>query len=383
MSDLAAITRPDAAPSGRALLVVGGVVLESWTSVTVSRSLDSVASTWSFEATSRAPGQTAPLPIRPLDEVEVWLDGTRVIAGFVDDIAQGIAADSASVTVSGRSRTGQIVDCHPEPRHWRNRSLLQIARDLCAPLGVEVVTDVPLPPIARAATEPDESVFDVLERLARTQSVILTDDADGALVLGLVGASEASTPLRIGVNVLSASHTTSARGRYSEYVCRGQRIATADQRGIACASSLGTVTDSVVGVPRRLELRSEQSASPDDCRRRALWEARVRAGRSVTVEATVQGWTQVDGTLWEPGQLVWCWLSEIGIEEQLCIGSAEYSLSDAGTITRLTLQPLEAFQPEPLPGARAVTPRKSGRWASLESFGSAAVDTSSPKERRP
>lgn len=69
----------------------------------------------------------------------VLVDGLAVITGYVDDVRISCSASEHSVTVRGRDKTGDLVDCCAPSMQLAGASLAVIARNLCAPFGIEVV----------------------------------------------------------------------------------------------------------------------------------------------------------------------------------------------------------------------------------------------------
>jgi prophage tail gpP-like protein len=82
-------------------------------------------------------------------------------------------------------------------------------------------------------------------------------------------------------------------------------------------------------------------------RKRAQWEATVRAARAVSVSVTVQGWRQADGTLWPVNGLVQVDLPWLRISGEMLITELTYSLDESGTQTQMTLRRADAYTPEP------------------------------------
>ena len=82
--------------------------------------------------------------------------------------------------------------------------------------------------------------------------------------------------------------------------------------------------------------------------RQAEWERQTRAARSATFDATVAGWLQEDGKVWDINQLVQVNADAVGITGELLIAAVEYSLdADTGETTKLNLKRPDAFIPDP------------------------------------
>ncbi|WP_407230669.1 hypothetical protein [Escherichia coli] len=118
-------------------------------------------------------------------------------------------------------KQGDLVDCSAvhQGSQWRNRTLAQIAADLCAPFGISVrwqVNDVTAEkPFASFTLENSETVADALTRAARHRGVLVTSNAAGELVFTQAGSKQTDT-LVLGENLLEAIYNDDHRMRYSE-----------------------------------------------------------------------------------------------------------------------------------------------------------------------
>src|SRR3546814_9154109 len=113
-----------------------------------------------------------------------------------------------------------------------------------------------------------------------------------------------------------------------------------------CSSDLGTTTsqaradsaDAAVKRYRPLMIIADEQADTATLKKRAAWEATVRAGRSQTVTLTAQGWRDPAGAIWSPDLVVPVSASWLGIDADLLLVSVQYMLSaDEGSKTSLTL----------------------------------------------
>ena len=186
-------------------LLVNGVLYGGWTSVSISRSIGTAAGAFNIECTENVGGEAIHWPIRPNDECEVRVAGQVVIKGYIDKTTLDVSDSSHSIAVAGRDKTGDLVDCAAAVKQWRNVSILDLAKELCAPFGIEVILETePGKPLAVFKTEPGETVFKALERAAKIAGILLVQ-ARGALVLTHAGAQQAATPLVLGGNIKSGT----------------------------------------------------------------------------------------------------------------------------------------------------------------------------------
>lgn len=330
-------------------LLVGGMLYGGWTSVSVTRSIETIAGQFDISLTERWGGQAVSWPIRPGDECELRIHGVTVIAGYVDTAEPSVSESSHSIRVSGRDKTGDLVDCAAvhKPAEWRNLTVDQIAAILAKPFGVAVLLETaPGAPIPVFKLEPGETAFKAIERACKFRGV-LPIQARGALVLTHAGKASASTPLVLGGNLKDVRASYDYSERFSEYVVKGQRAGSDADYGAATAAVEANVYDPGIKRYRPFIKVADGQVTPTIAKRQADWERQVRAARSTKVSCVVAGWRQQDGALWDINQRVRVEAAPVGVTGELLISAVGYTLDDSGEVTKLDLMRAEAFLPEP------------------------------------
>lgn len=354
-------------------LRVDGRTFAGWTSVSVTRSIESAAAAFALGVTSRYPGAENPIQIRPGSSCSVWIDDDRVITGFVDEITASYDATTLSRSVGGRSATGDLVDSSAtaSPGKWSGVTVEAIAAALAAPLGVDVVVDPGVStggPVARHRLEVGETILESIERLAVSRGLLVTDDAAGRLVLTRAGSRRTATALEYGANILRGSGRVDAAGVFAEYRAKGQRAGNDQDFGAVVAEVIGTATDpDVTARARVLILPSEKTMTAADAQRRAEYEAATRAGRSIQAEYTVAGWRDAAGDLWTPNTLIEVRDPVLGIAGELLIVEVVLTLDDGGELATLTVAPAAGYRPDPLKlaSSRGGVRAASGLWKEI------------------
>jgi len=342
---------------GTVTLLVNGMLYDGWTSVEVRRSVKRMAGEFSLTVEERwtggagggGPASLMEWRIRPGDPCQVFYLGLPVVTGHVDAYNPRYAADSHTVTIQGRSKTGDLCDSSAiiPSGEMNNVSLDQVARRAIEKYGIGLTNEAEgLEPFDRVSVWPGETVHRFLERYARPGAVSLTDDEQGNLRLVHVrdGAPEAS--LVEGVNILEASAMLRHDNRHSEYNVLGQDRGTDQEYGKPVAQRRSKTEDGAVKRHRPLILLNETKTARKDARSRAAWEAAKRAGESTRVEAKVFDWCHAPGALWRPGMIVQVTSPMLAVERTLALESAAFTLSAQGTIASLSLVPVEALNPK-------------------------------------
>jgi len=348
-------------------LLVNGWKYQGWTGFKAERALTQAAS--SFHLATALPGEADAKriwPVEPFDAVQIFLGDDLLLTGHVDVVAPSYDHGSHTIQVSGRSRTADLVDCQSEVPggEFRRSTLDAIARAVCAPFGIGVVTQAGMgDPFPIAALERTETVWQFLEKLARQRGLLLSDDGAGNLLLATVAETRASGALVQGLNLEAASATLDVSKRFSKYVLRSQTpIAAAsdsleDVQGEGPALpagggvGIGVHGEAVdLGVPRYRPhiANAEHALDQAGARERALWQASYAIGRAASMKCTVAGWRDDAGALWQANRLVAVKAPWLRLEQDLLIVGCAWNLdSKRGRTTDLTLGPVAGYTPDP------------------------------------
>ncbi|WP_276931648.1 phage baseplate assembly protein, partial [Elstera cyanobacteriorum] len=157
-------------------LRVNGADYGGWTSVRVIADVREGAINFNLSLSERWPepraGETGGVTIvsraiRMGDACEVRIGGTLVCTGYVDRLEKSYSAQDHQVSVSGRSKTSDLIDSAiPRQQQIRGKKLEEIARDLCAPHGINVIVEADTgAPIEEFHAKIGESVHGELTRL--------------------------------------------------------------------------------------------------------------------------------------------------------------------------------------------------------------------------
>lgn len=348
-------------------LIVNGLRYEGWKSVRVTRSIESLAGSFSLDVSDRWGGQDVPWPIAEEDACRIAIDDVVVLDGYVDKRNLSTSATQRSLSYSGRDLAAALVDCDAVLDKWtfRNTSVVALARKLTAPFLIRVDVQPGLSlgkPPKKQVVNPGDKAYEVIRRAATVAGVLVVSDGVGGILITRAGTTRAATPLVEGENILSASVEYDASERYKRYLVMTQVGGTDEASGAATRIRAEATDEAVQREDRVLVIRPETGVSTDYARRRADWEARIRAARSETVTISVLGWHQPRGRgLWPLNALVDVNAPSIGVGGQMLISQVEHTLSETGEVTQLRLVRPDAFTPEP----QAVVRKSGGAWKEL------------------
>lgn len=353
---------------------VGGSDFSAWESFSLTRSVITCCVAFSMQLANRRR-----VTVRPDDRVELWFGERKVLDGYLDALDQDAEKEDHGVTVVGRDKTADLVDCsvYPwrfintspvtgqpnaqksdrKPNEWHNQSVGSLARELAKPYGVKVVVEHdPLPIFERISVDEGDGVFEALAKMARMRGVLLYGTGDGALLV------TKPNPLRVagvrlveGVNVKAAKMHWSTDERFAKYVVRGQKSGSDAEFGAAVAQVEGVADDAETAARRPLRVKrlvAEKQVTRQVATQRAQYEASIRAAKSQRVEVTTAGWEYVgaDGKrrVFDLNQTFAVDLKTFRVTGDLFVEGLRFSASrDSGRETRLTLTRTDAYQVQP------------------------------------
>ncbi len=339
---------------------IGGVTYGGWTAVDIKRSIEHMCSSFDLEASSRWSLDQEPWSVMPFTACQIFAADDLLLTGYVDTVMPEISGRRTGLRIIGRSKTEFLVDCYPEIQsgQYSKYNLGQIARNICALFGIEVViaTDVSNT-FADATIQRGETAYKFLERLCRLSGVLACDDEQGRLVLTNVATGRSGTTLQQGTNLLSGHAMLSGAHRYSDYIVKSQTsIASWGGFGGVGSPAAGAqvetgikavAKDPAVPLYRPHVTIAESQLDQKGAQLRADWQARYEAGQATRLQAVVKGFRQDDGTLWQVNKLLAVQARFCGLDQDLLVAHANFHLDQHGHHTELVLGPTSSYAPDP------------------------------------
>ncbi|HET9063679.1 MAG TPA: hypothetical protein VFO62_10360 [Candidatus Binatia bacterium] len=349
-------------------LVVGGRRYGGWKSVRVTRSIESLAGSFALDVSDRWGYQDEPWPIAEEDPCRVDIDGTTVIDGYVDKRSQSASASARTLSYTGRDKAAALVDNSAILDRWTfyNVNAADFAAAIAKPFGIRVSVQpgLTLAKVPKLILSPGDSAYEVIKRAAGDDGTLIVSDGSGGLVFTRSGTARAASLIE-GQNILTASVDYDGSDRYHRYVVVTQIAGTDDASGEATRIRAEALDLGVRRTDRVLLIRPDKGYSVADARKRADWEARIRAARAETVTISVLGWTQPSGAIWPLNALTRVQAPRlIGVDGDMLISQVEHSIGDAGQVTQLRLVRPDAFTPEPKATVKPAT--GAGGWKELQ-----------------
>jgi prophage tail gpP-like protein len=326
-----------------------------WTSFEATRQIDSLCAEFAVGLTDRWTPESKRRPLAAGMPCQVELNEKILLKGYLDKVDFSLGSGNHAIQASGRDISCDLVDCSAlhSPGQWKGLGLGELAKILAGQFDIQVgatygVLEALAEPFPVFKLEEGETAFKAIDRACKQREVLLISLMAGNTEFAKIGEKRSETPLIQGLNVLDVSASYDLTDRFSDYIVKGQKQGNDQDYGPAVAAIRGEGQDESVPRYRPLIIRAENQGDTADAIKRAQWEATVRAGRSVTVAATVQGWFQDNGDLWDINHLISCDFPYLNIKQDLLISKLTYSLTlDGGVTTKMELKDPKAFEPEP------------------------------------
>jgi prophage tail gpP-like protein len=336
-------------------LKVNGLSYGGWTSIRVSQSMDQICGTFGFASSDKYPGKPANWRILMGDYCEVSVEGTTICSGYVDDLPISYDAESHSLQIGGRDKTADLVDCSfVDPinnvNEWNNQTILKLIKNICDSFGISVTVHSSVASdltetIKKFAANEADTAFDSILRLCKHRAVLPLSYGDGKLTLTRAGTKRAVDTLELGVNILSGDLSQSNKERFSKYIAKGQGNEVSSLDLASITEPYGEATDEIVTRYRPFVILAEGETNTGDCQALARFEARNRAGRSRSLNYTVQGWAQSNKKPWELNSTVRVRDPNFSIDGTKLISAIDFSYDDVnGELTILTLVDKETYE---------------------------------------
>lgn len=328
---------------------VGGQAFDGWENVSITKNLESIANEFSISLFDKFEGLKQNWPLKPGVSIKINIGNERVITGNIETLDPSFSDESRSYIISGRSRSGDLVDCmHLGPYEYKNISLTKLAQELVSPFGLKVFESVTPGVIDKFAVKPNETVFEALDRAARAQGFFFVSTRGGNIRLTRAGRARSFSSLEQDINILSASASYNDSKRHDIYFVKGQTSGLDTYFGSKASQAEGFAKDLGITRHRPLVLISESNVDSTKATTRAEWEASSRLADAIKITATVQGWTQDDGSLWGINQITPFTSSFLGLSRDMLITSVEHNDgAKEGKTSTLTLTDPQAYSLEP------------------------------------
>lgn len=320
--------------------------------------LDVLSNTFSFQATSN---NENPLPFSVDQSCKIKADGELILTGHIELINIDGNSTSRVIDIEGRDNTGDLLDSSIGSLDGIRSpiSLKTLIERVITHIDADItVVDLAKPAIFSKASdimapEVGQSAWEFIDSYARKRQVLLSSNALGQIVITASSGKEIEATIKHirhsnENNVLTYAARYDSTGRFNRYVFSAQRnLLALNFAGFtsnkAIVSQSGEVIDeglSRLRTGRQMALVAETSSSSTDLKKRAQWEANIRKARGRVYSATVRGFRNQTGKLWNINELVSVEDEFVGIDSRMLSNSVMFSTTKK-TADRCTISFVE------------------------------------------
>ena len=317
-------------------LVIAGVSVKT-ESMRISRSLDSIAGGWSA-VISWSPGSDLSLDavIRPWSfaPASVFVNGELVISGRIYRTITSLS-NRQQATLYGWSRSVDLVDSTLAPPYESNDiTLFQRVKDVAGVFNLNVVSMLDVDGVFdRVTVKPNELAGRHLLSLASQRGVLISSNEKSDIVLFKIEDDAPVDAIKEGDKRFSGfSGDFDSRRRFNAYRVVSQSPGKSSNAYVSIDSSIPVTRATTITAGDVYDGETKQAAE---------WARSKAIADSIEIPIIATGFTNYDGKIWHPGQLVTLQSPTIFINEPytMVIKSVEMTQSSGGDKTRLALVP--------------------------------------------
>lgn len=345
-------------------IIIGGKEYTDFTTASVSKSIETLAGTFTFNATSTS---KIDFPIKVGSACQIVVQGEQVINGYVEKLSISYDANQHQIQVRGRDRTADIIDSTLgtaiKTEFKVPVTLKQITEQILKDLNlsdIKVIEQESLPAFTTGSVSADygTTAFKFLQKYAHKRQVLLTTDGDGNIVFTRTPTLKYKTQLVLSENaastILSGATSYDNSKRFHSYTCISHQKPNSSSSGTSTAyfidskdltNSHGDTVDNDMRESRIYNFEANFTGDNATLKKRCLWEANFRKSQSSLWTYTVQGHMAAeDNFIWRAGYLVQVVDEFSDVNGLFLISSVTYTESlGEGTKTQLKLVTQEAF----------------------------------------
>jgi len=369
------------------ILHVNSTKYEGWENISVQHSMTAYAGAFTVQTTNLSfGGRMRFFGIHNGDAVTLTYNGFKMIDGYIDSIDVSYDADKHLMTISGRDKTADLVDCSyiskdatvvldkkavTVSNFFAKQSVLSVISTLCNQFNIKVVATTSVQALLseEVSKKMNGGAFVLSQGTAVSEEITMLGNAygflamtigDGKLLLTteetllVSGRLKTYGKLKPGEsdilgNIISGSMTSDDTERYAGYIVKGQGQPVPTDFAPVSTTPVtdpkGVSEDLLIRPVRTKTILEEDLTDSGLAQKRADWEARIRAAMSRTYTYTVFGWSPfVGGEFWQINTIVHVTDTFFNIDGTFLIKDVDFSLSNNGEIATLKLVPQGSFE---------------------------------------
>lgn len=206
-----------------------------WTSISITSELNTLARSFLIGVTAKLPNSDRlSTKFKVGDPIQVYIDDDLVLSGYIDATPISYDSNSVTATISGRSKTEDLVDCNPLPegqaisfsssfatantrsnnltyasanvtsRSFTSETLGKVIATLVGGYGIKLKANndstitTKLAKKVKISVDSSKTVHEIIKDQVVQEDLTLTDDENGDLVIIKLGFDNAAEHLTLG-----------------------------------------------------------------------------------------------------------------------------------------------------------------------------------------
>lgn len=331
-------------------IVLDNKIFTGWQSVTITQDITAFCNTFKL---SVGPTNKVDSSLFEGKSCEIKVGNLTVLTGYVEIFKDDISKSSHTITLGGRDKLADLVDCNPfeQPSEYNNVSIKDISSKLCEPFNVNLSgASGGNERIVKYKVDSGQKIHEVLEVLGRKYGYIFRPTFDGELrLLQHTSYRTSKTQLIEGQNLKSLSYSLDYSKRYSRYIVKAQNLSAKGFNEKNTINITRTSVDKNAPRYRPLVITSVGSLDSNEAQTIADWYNCLHRSKSYQIGCQTQGWFDSEGVIWQPATLLRVHSKRLDLDKQLLISKVILKLSkSSGTTCDLTLSYPDAFVPKPI-----------------------------------
>lgn len=294
-------------------LVSGGKRYQGWENITITKSILSIADTFTMQI-----NKSDAIAIDYNDKIQIYKDGNLFLTGYIDEINESISDKISPLSIVGRSKAGDLIDCNIEDvKQYNNQSLIKIIKDLIKDFDVKVSTNIENITVEKFDAQIGETFFSAINRLCKQTNTFPVSTPSGDILITKNTQSLFQNTIKDS-QLKSITYPRKLNEIYSKYVYK--------KEGIITDVTDATEKEDVLTRYRPFVELNNQDKTNEDM---AKWKKTNAKANAISLNITLVEWEI------EPNKIVK--INSKIVKNDFLVKSATYTKGNDGTISQYEL----------------------------------------------
>ena len=332
----------------KVLIFCNGLLIENFIDFSLDKSIENFCNSFSFTTTQQMLSDKS---IKQGSKIKIEIADELVFTGNVGLIQNNQELNSHSITVSGRDKTGELINSSILPKQYKQndfKKLLRIILDDNGYSNIKINSDIailPKLPSKSFVCDKQQKIFDFIDDLARMIRVILITDENGDILITREGADLAVGSLDLtssSANIMSSGLSVDNNDTYKFIQLIGSLKTNSSKKRF---NQKVEFTDTKATTNKRLIVNINMNTNKQNLSSIANWYMAVKRGKGASYSCSVQGfYTNVSsGLLWQANTILSLKDEANELNSFFLIQGVSYKQDNSGSKTELSICNIGSF----------------------------------------